>query len=144
MNGLMTVICLSGKPRFYKHEYNEATSIFNYCITDANDPLIKTEAVIWLARIFNETGNYNESLRLINGLDITSDFSKSFKSMYYTTMAISSSNKKDTRSNRSNEKAIKIVSGKRTRYRLTYLLAQLYEKTGDGARHFRPTARLLK
>ena len=29
---------LIGKARFYKHEYNEATSIFNYCITDANDP----------------------------------------------------------------------------------------------------------
>jgi hypothetical protein len=32
------------------------------------------------------------------------------------------------------KKSIAIVSGKRTRYRLTYLLAQLYEKTGDGAR----------
>jgi tetratricopeptide (TPR) repeat protein len=31
-------------------------------------------------------------------------------------------------------KSIKLVSGKRSRYRFTYLLAQLYEKTGDGAR----------
>ena len=31
-------------------------------------------------------------------------------------------------------KSIEYVSGKRTRYRLTYLLAQLYEQTGDGAR----------
>ena len=29
-------------------------------------------------------------------------------------------------------KSIEFVSGKRDRYRLTYLLAQLYEKTGDG------------
>jgi len=36
---------LIGKPGFYKHEYKEATSVFNYCITDANDPLIKTEAL---------------------------------------------------------------------------------------------------
>jgi hypothetical protein len=40
---------LIGKARFYKHEYNEATSVFNYCITDADDPAIKEEAGIWLA-----------------------------------------------------------------------------------------------
>ena len=56
---------LIGKARFYKHEYNEALAVFNYCITDANDPDIKTEATIWLARINNETGNYIESSRLI-------------------------------------------------------------------------------
>ena len=70
---------LIAKARFYKHEYNEATSIFNYCITDADDPLIKTEAVIWLARIYNETGNYGESLMLLNSMEITADLEKSLK-----------------------------------------------------------------
>jgi hypothetical protein len=78
---------LIGKARFYKHEYKEATSIFNYCITDANDQDIKNEAVIWLARIYNETGNYIESLRLIHGLDVTLNYPKSLISMYYTTIA---------------------------------------------------------
>ena len=32
------------------------------------------------------------------------------------------------------EKSIELVSGKRTRYRLTYLLAQLYEQTGNGSK----------
>ena len=126
---------LIGKARFYKHEYNEATSIFNYCITDANDQAIKTEATIWLARINNETGNYNESLRLISGLDITVDPAKSLRSMYYTTLADQFIKQK-----RYSEaidplgKSIEFVSGKIARYRLTYLLAQLFEKTGDGAR----------
>jgi TolA-binding protein len=126
---------LIGKARFYKHEYNEATSIFNYCITDANDPAIKTEATIWLARINNETGNYNESLRLISGLDITVNPAKSLISMYYTTLADQFIKQK-----RYSEaidplgKSIEFVPGKIARYRLTYLLAQLYEKTGDGAR----------
>ena len=42
---------LIAKARFYKHEYNEATSLFNYCITNADDPLIKTEAVICIAEM---------------------------------------------------------------------------------------------
>ncbi len=126
---------LIGKARFYKHEYNEASLIFDYCITAANDPAIKTEATIWLARINNETGNYNESLRLISGLDITIDPAKSLRSMYYTTLADQFIKQK-----RYSEaidplgKSIEFASGKTARYRLTYLLAQLYEKTGDGVR----------
>ncbi|MGA2405776.1 MAG: tetratricopeptide repeat protein [Bacteroidales bacterium] len=126
---------LIGKARFYKHEFNEAASIFNYCITDANDSAIKTEAVIWLARIYNETGKYNESLRLINGLEITADSPKALKSMYFTTLAdIFIKQKKYPEAIDPLEKSIKLVSSKRARYRMTYLLAQLFEKTGDGAR----------
>jgi tetratricopeptide (TPR) repeat protein len=126
---------LIGKARFYKHEYNEATSIFNFCITDANDPAIKTEALIWLARVFNETGNYSESLRLLNSLDITADFATFLKSMYYTTLAdLFIKQKRFSEAIDPLGTSIKIVSGKRARYRLTYLLAQLCEKTGDGTR----------
>jgi len=126
---------LIGKSRFYKHEYNEATSIFNFCITDANDQAIKTEAVIWLSRVFNETANYSESLRLLNSLDVTVPLTKSLSSMYYTTMAdLFIKQKRYTEAIDPLGKSIKIVAGKRDRYRLTYLLAQLCEKTGDGAR----------
>lgn len=126
---------LIGKARFYKHEYNEATSIFNYCITEANDVMIKKEATIWLSRIYNETGNFNESLRLLNELDITTDFARLLRSMYYTTRAdLFIKQKRYSEAIEPLSKAVELVSKKRTRYRLTYLLAQLSEKTGDGAR----------
>jgi len=124
---------LIGKARFYKHEFNEANAILNYSITNANDPAIKTEAVIWLARLYNETGNFSESSRLITGLDIGPDISKSLKSMYYTTLAdLFIKQKRYAEAIDPLTKSIKLVSGKRARYRLTYLLAQLYEKTGNG------------
>ena len=124
---------LIGKARFYKHEYNEASSIFNYCITDANDPLIKTEAVIWQARIFNETGDFSESSRLINSLDLATNFTKQLRSMYYTTLAdLFIKQKRYPEAIEPLSKSLEIISGKSTRYRLTYLLAQLCEKTGDG------------
>lgn len=123
---------LIGMARFYKHEYNEATSVFNYCITDANDPYIKKEATLWLARIFNETGKYSESLRLINTLEIASGTEKSLKSMYYTTLAdLYIKQKKYAEAIDPLDKSVNLVSGKRPRYRLTYLLAQLYEKAGN-------------
>lgn len=126
---------LIGEARFYKHEYNEATSVFNYCITDANDPYIKKEATLWLARIYNETGNYSESLRLINSTDITGKVGNSLASMYYTTLAdLYIKQKKFGEAIEPLETSLKLVSGKRTRYRLTYLLAQLNEKAGNDDR----------
>ena len=123
---------LIGKARFYKHEYNESTSVLNFCITDAEDPLIKLEASLWLARIYDETGNYSESLRLLNSLAITKDTEKQLKSMFYTTMAdLLIKQKKYSEAIDPLGKSIGIVSGKMTRYRLTYLLAQLYETTGN-------------
>jgi tetratricopeptide (TPR) repeat protein len=126
---------LIGKARFYKHEYNEASSIFNFCITNANEPAIKTEALIWLSRVFNETGNFSESLRLLNSFDRDVDFTTPLISMYYTTLAdLFIKQKRFSEAIDPLGKSIKIVSGKRARYRLTYLLAQLCEETGDGTR----------
>ena len=126
---------LIGKCRFYKHEFADASSTFNYCITSANDPAIKAEAVIWLARIYNETGNYIESLRLLREFDISKDVSKQLLSMYYTTMAdLFIKQKRYTEAIDPLSKSIKYIAKKRTRYRLTYLLAQLFEQTDNGAR----------
>ena len=98
-------------------------------------PYIKKEATLWLARIFNETGNYSESLRLINSVDITGKAGNSLTSMYYTSLAdLFIKQKKYQEAIDPLEKSLDLVSGKRTRYRLTYLLAQLYEKTGNDDR----------
>jgi tetratricopeptide (TPR) repeat protein len=126
---------LIGKARFYKHEYNAAESLFNYSITSANDHAIKAEATIWLARIYNETGKYSESFRLLNELDINAGFPKSLISMYNTTLAdLYIKQKKYSEAINPLQKAVDLVTGKRAKYRLTYLLAQLFEYTGDGYR----------
>ena len=123
---------LIGKARLYKHEFPEASSLFDYCITNANDPEIKTEATIWLARVNNETRQFNESSGILAGLEINENTDKSLKAMYYTTLT-----DLYVRQKMYNEaidplvKALEIISGKRTRYRLTFLLAQLYTSTGN-------------
>lgn len=125
---------LIGKSRFYKHEFTEAEAIFNYCITSTNDLLIRDEAKIWLARLYNENKNYSESLRLLDELENTG-VKKNLESMYFTTMAdLYIKQKRYSEALDPLSKAVELVSGKRTRYRLTYLLAQLYEQTGDGTK----------
>jgi tetratricopeptide (TPR) repeat protein len=125
---------LIGKARFYKHEFTEAASLFDYSILNANDPEIKTEAAIWLARVNSETGKYNESSRILSEIEINEKTAKSLTAMYFTTSA--DLYVKQKRYNEAIEpllRAVDLVSGKRTKYRLTFLLAQLYAKTGNGA-----------
>jgi tetratricopeptide (TPR) repeat protein len=125
---------LIAKARFYKHEYTEAAAVFEYCISQANDPLIKKEASIWLARIYNEKGKFSDSYRTLTELEIPAKSSKGMKSMYYTTLAdMFIKQQKYSEAIESLEKAVDLVSGKRPKYRLTYLLAQLNEKAGNAS-----------
>ncbi len=126
---------LIGKARFYKHEFTESSAVFDYCITQSNDPDIKKEASIWLARIYNETGKYPDALRILNELEITRESPGSLRSMYYTTLAdYSIKQKKYSEAVDPLSEAISLVSGKKQKYRLTYLLAQLNELAGNSAR----------
>ena len=125
---------LIGKARFYKHEYKEAQALFEYCIAEANSAELKNEAAIWLARVHNENEEYNESLRLLSDLGIPPQSSKAFSAMYFSTMAdLFIKQKRYSEAIEPLRKAIDNTGGKRNRYRLTFLLAQLYDQTGDGA-----------
>jgi tetratricopeptide (TPR) repeat protein len=123
---------LVAKSRFYKHEFSDAASVFSYCIAEANDPEIRAESSLWLARINSERASYIEANRLLNEIEITSSSPKTLKSLYYTTMAdMFIKQKKYQEAIAPLSSALQFISGKRARYRLTYLLAQLYEQTGD-------------
>ena len=125
---------LIGKARFYKHEFIEAEAVFIYCINEANDPSIRKEASIWLARIYNETGKYSEALRILKETDISGKRQKALKAMYYTTMADHYiRQKKYSEAIEPLKTSLGFLSGKRSKYRLTYLLAQLNSLTGNSS-----------
>lgn len=126
---------LIGLSRFYKHEFDEAEALFNYCITQANDPGIKVESSIWLARLKNEKGNFTESNRILSEITVTSSSSRSLKAMYYTTLTdMFIKQKRYSEATEPLTQSIEFISGKRQKYRYTYLLAQLYERAGDSGK----------
>jgi tetratricopeptide (TPR) repeat protein len=123
---------LMGKARLYIQDFEQAKSTLGYTISTSIDNKIKNESTIWLARIYNETGNYNESFRILAELNLTKDFSNDLLEMYYTTLTdLNLKQKRYQEAVAPLEKALKYASGKRNKYRLTYLGAQLFEKTGD-------------
>jgi tetratricopeptide (TPR) repeat protein len=124
---------LMGKARLYEHDFEPAKSTLSYNISTSFDNKIKTESTIWLARVYNETGNYNESFRILNELDLSKSFTKELKGLYYTTLAdLFLKQKRYSEVLDPLSRSLEFISGKSNKYRLTYLLAQLYEKTGDG------------
>jgi len=126
---------LMGKARLYAYYFEQSKATLGFAISSSVDKGLINESIIWLARVYNETGNYNESFRILTELDLTKDFSKDLLEMYYTTLAdLFIKQKRITDAIEPLEKALEYVSGKRNRYRLTYLAAQLYEKTGDGSK----------
>jgi tetratricopeptide (TPR) repeat protein len=123
---------LIGMARFYKHEFNDATAVFNYCINEANDPVIKIESSIWLARISNETGNFTASKKTLSETEIKPADTKTIKALYYTTLAdMYLKQKMYAESINPLTKSLDYLSGKSAKYRTKYLLAQLYERSGD-------------
>jgi len=123
---------LIAKARFFKHEFEEAKSVFNYCIAQENEPLIIKESTIWLARIYVETGNYTEANRLLKELDLSTGFTDKLREMYFTTLAdMFIRQKRYEEAVDPLSEALNYTRGKRTKYRFTYLLAQLNERTGN-------------
>jgi Tfp pilus assembly protein PilF len=137
---------LMGKARLYTRDYEQAKSTLGYNISTSVDNKIKNESTIWLAKVYNETGNYNESFRILSGLNLAGDFTTDLLGMYYTTLAdLYIKQKRYQDAVGPLEKSLMYISGKRNRYRLTYLSAQLYEKAGDSkmaTSHYREVVKM--
>jgi len=123
---------LMGKARIFKHEFDLAKSTLGYNVSYSFNRNVKTESLIWLARAYVETGNLNEAQRILREIDISQNFPENLLALYYATFTDLNIRQKRYDEAASNlEKAIKYTSGKRNKIRYTFLLAQLYEKTGN-------------
>ncbi|MFO7574737.1 MAG: tetratricopeptide repeat protein [Bacteroidales bacterium] len=126
---------LIAKARFYLREYDQARATIAFNKENSSDQEIITEGSIWLARIHTETGNTTEAMRVLGETGNPEAMTASLRSMYYTTMAdILLRQKRYSEAIDPLEKAVAITKGKRQRYRLTYLLAQLYGETKQSER----------
>ncbi|MBN1144374.1 MAG: tetratricopeptide repeat protein [Bacteroidales bacterium] len=123
---------LMGKAHFYKLEYDLASEAFKKVINDfKNDPNV-FNAQLWLARLSIQTGQYINASELLAMLLNHEAFPKKLLPELYPTYADYCFKQKDYAKTISFlEKATTVEKRKRTRTRYLYILAQLYEKTGD-------------
>ncbi|MFO7369571.1 MAG: tetratricopeptide repeat protein [Bacteroidales bacterium] len=123
---------LMGKAHFYKQEYDLASEAFKKVINDfKNDPNV-FNAQLWLARLSIQTGQNINASELLAMLLNHEAFPKKLLPELYPVYADYCLKLKDYAKTISFlEKSATVEKRKKTRTRYLYILAQLYEKTGD-------------
>jgi tetratricopeptide (TPR) repeat protein len=123
---------LMGKAHFYKHEYPLAAEIFRRVLNDFKNQSTIPETQVWLARVSIETGQYIEASDILTVLNNNADFPKKLFPELYPTYADFYLKQKDYGNAISFlEKSLVYIKQKKVKTRYLFILAQLYEKTGD-------------
>ncbi len=123
---------LLGESYIYKNEIGLASETFKFIISEFPNTDTKYNALIWLARCYNETGEYRQSERILILLIADEKMPQKLKGTFYTTYADFYIKQKNyEKAIPMLEKAIKSTRKKFYKIRYTYILAQIYQETGN-------------
>jgi tetratricopeptide (TPR) repeat protein len=136
---------LIGKANFYKRTYGTSQEMFSYVAKAFKNQESRHDAGIWLARVYMETDRFSKANSVLKRIDEEKDLAKhtaadlaAVQADYYIRQeswdeAISKLHK-----------AISLSKNKPFRTRLTFILAQVYDKKGDYLRAVRQFANVVK
>jgi tetratricopeptide (TPR) repeat protein len=123
---------LMGKAFLMKGEYDQAANAFRYIIKEYSKEELLFEAQIWLARTLILKDETLEPTELLTNLSKEKKLNKKLIPLLNATYAdFYIKNKKYTEAIPKLEIATETVREKPLRQRYTFILAQLYQKTGD-------------
>jgi tetratricopeptide (TPR) repeat protein len=125
---------LIGKANFYKQKYNSARQSFNFVISRYYYNKIKSEAQLWLAKTFIEVGNYQKAESLLDELSLLLEeektpYVKKNLDLVYADLYLKSHQAKKAQLRL--EKALNLAINKKTRARISYILAQLHQNKNE-------------
>ena len=128
---------LIGKAHFYKREFFSALEMFEYVSKKYPNPEAKYNGMLWMVRTNNEIGSLSKSELVLDDLRNAKDFPKD--KAFQRELALVSTDyyiKKNDYSAAITKltKAITLTKKKPAKARYTFILAQLYEKTGDNTK----------
>lgn len=136
---------LMGKAQTYKHEYFLALKTFKYVNGSAIDQQIKYLAMIWMARIYNEQGNYDKSLEILNVLQDITDFPPDLNKELYATIAdyyLKQKNYKQASPWLKKLTDLKMPKAEKARF--LFLFAQVSEQTGNNEEAYQSFHKVLR
>lgn len=126
---------LIGKAYFYKKEFSSARRTFEFITNRFAKDDSRYEAELWLARTYNQTGEFEKSESILDNLNsslrsgkapasLEKDFVQVYANFYVLQRDYESSIKYLQRATEINKK-------KQVRNRLRFVLAQVYQELGD-------------
>jgi len=125
---------LIGKAHFYKRDFFSALEAFEYVSKKYPNPNAKYGAMLWMIRTNNEIGSLSQSEPIIDEIRNAKDFPKDreYQQEYAAVMADFNIKRGDYNTAIKHlTKAITLTKSKKVRARFTFVLAQLYERTGE-------------
>ena len=136
---------LMGKAHFYKHEFNLASEVFRRIINDFKNQSSALEAQIWMSKLSILSGKTIDAAETLSMLTNNAAVPDKMLPELYSTYADYHLKQKDYSSAISFlEKTLEVEKQKKLRTRYIFILAQLYEKTGDLKRASDHYAQVIK
>lgn len=138
---------LIARSHFFKRDYPLANLTFEYIIRQYDSDLAY-DSKVWIAKSHNSMGNYTQARDMLE--IVKADLEKGLlsdegKTLYYLTYADHFARQKDYASAISYlQDGIRVMRKGRDRTRLTYILGQFYQYSGDYANAQRTYASVLK
>jgi TolA-binding protein len=130
---------LIGQAYFYKKDYPKAEEHFKYVIKQYPETDSKIPAMLWLAKTYIENKNFSSARSLLSELEMQPDLKDKIKSEIKQTYAdfYIKQNLYGFAIDKLKE-AIALEKNKKQKARLSFLLAQIYQKQGNNseARHY--------
>jgi tetratricopeptide (TPR) repeat protein len=123
---------LMGKAYFIKRDYTQARHNFDYLVRLFPNLESRHYANLYLARTFAESGDYKSAKEMLDFIEAQKDLPKKLKGLYsviYADFLLKQKLYEDAIPKLLI--AIKNTKKKKDKLRYTYILAQLYEKTGN-------------
>ncbi len=122
---------LLGMAQHMKHNFDESRVTFLHNIRESDDPEIRNESRIWLAKSYAEMRSYNESRRVLSEIELPA-LSDRLKADYYLTQAdIFMKEERYAEAIIPLKSANELLKANKPKNRYTYILARLYEETGN-------------
>ncbi len=135
-----------GQGHFYKRDYYAAIEVFEYMVRQYKNSPSKYEALLWLIKTYNAQNSVINTQAIIDLLEEDKGFPKKLQGMFDILRAEYQVKMENyPKAIEHLLRAIPAEKKKKQRARFTYILAQLYELTGDqkkASRYYEECAKL--
>ena len=136
---------LIGKANFYKRTYGSAQEMFTYVSKAFKQQNTRYDAGIWLARVYMETNRMSKANSVLKKVSEEKDLPKHIEAelpAVYADYYIRQENWDSAIEML--EQAIEHARDKQFRIRLTFILAQVYDKKGDSRKAVQTFSRVVR
>lgn len=136
---------MMGRAHFYKHDFQPAEDVFSYIIGQYKESDLKFDAMLWLARTYNQEKKYSKAIEVLEQAQGNKDFPSRLKSdlsAIYADNYLKQKKYEDAQSYLIT--AIDLSKKKKEKVRYCFVMAQLYERSNQPNKASEMYAQVIK